>query len=193
MGRASFKGGNTSSKEVPPNAAPVALFSGSAEVPAWRLIHLGSDSNLPFEVQITWDGEPFPLRVTVPLATFVCVWAKELRIDVTTQTLVPNKVSVRVDDASMVTENVWESRSNGAVLAHSFVVGRHARAVRVECDDVSLYAGMVITLTDQAGTVLGEVAGNTQPPGGIPLGTAVSVDVTVGAPSNLRAILYLNL
>ena len=157
-----------------------------------------SRSGLPFEVELGWSaggGSGAGATVTVARSARICVFARSLRVRAGNLADATNRVGITVADAYAVTENQWEhtatSPDQGVQL--DVPVPPFARFVRVELADPSGLPATTLRVYDGLGTLRATVAGDKQPPAGVPVGGARRFSVTSGSVGAWRAVFTLSL
>jgi len=174
------------------------LLDAEAELDTWRIVEAFSKTGLPFELELGWSsggGSGSLAWITVARATRICVLARSLRVRAGNLADATNRVGITVADAYAVTENQWEhtasSPDQGVQL--DVPVPPFARFVRVELADPSGLPTTLLRVYDGLGTLRATVAGDKQPPAGIPVGGARRFTVTSGSIGAWRAVFTLSL
>lgn len=179
---------------LPPK--PTELLSAEAELDTWRIVEVFSRTGLPFSVDLSWSsgsGSGAQALVTVSRSARICIHARSIKLVASNLANLVNRVGVTVSDAYAVTENQWEVDDAAADQGVELEVPLppFARTVRVDVADPALLPGTVLRLYDGVDTLRCAVAGDAQPPGGVPLGGARRFTVAFAAPTTWRAVFTL--
>ena len=176
----------------------VSLLDAEAELDTWRIVEVFSKTGLPFEVELGWSsggGSGSGAKITVARSARICVFARSLQVRAGNLADLVNRVGITVADAYAVTVNQWEHRDSspdqGVQL--DVPIPPFARFVRVELADPSGLPTTNLKVYDGLGTLTATVAGDKQPPIGIPVGGARRFTVTSGSVGEWRAVYTLHL
>ncbi len=172
----------------------------NAEAPGadWRIVEAFSRSGLPFELSLAWSsggGAGAKAHITVARAARVCVFARNLRIEAGNLADATNRVGVTVADAYAVTENQWEVTGQLADQGTTaeIEVPAFARRVRLELADPAQLPTTTLRLYDGQNTLRAAIPGDKQPPVGVPVGGARTVEIAAGGATAWRAVFTLSL
>ena len=176
----------------------INLLDADASAADWRIVEVFSRTGLPFELLLVWSaggGAGAEARITVARAARICVFARGLRVQAGNLADAINRVGVTVADAYAVTENQWEA--TGETLDHGTTadvpVPPFARRVRVEMADATLLPTTTLKVYDGQSTLRSTVAADKQPPEGVPVGGARTVQVAASGATAWRAVFTLSL
>lgn len=173
------------------------LLNADSGAAAWRLVECFSEKGLPFELSLRWSGGAGTgahARVTVAHATRICVFARAITILATNLATTPNRVGVTVADGFAPTANVWEQRlSCDGSTPLRLTVPPFALSFQVHLAERAALPGASLSIVDGMGSVQSRYPGLTPTGSAIPVGGAAYIEVTTGAPSNLRAVFQLGL
>ena len=174
------------------------LLDAEAELDTWRIVEVFSRSGLPFEVELGWSsggGSGSHALVTVARSARICVFARSLRVRAGNLADATNRVGITVADAYAVTVNQWEHRDTspdqGVELA--VPIPPFARYARVELADPTGLPTTSLKVYDGLNALRATVAGDKQPPEGVPVGGARRFTVTAGASGDWRTVFTLSL
>jgi len=188
-------------RDLPAWSGQVALQSlldADSPAAAWRVVEAFSRTGLPFEIALSWSsggGTGAEARVTVARATRVCVFARSLRVRAGNLADAVNRVGVTVSDAYASTENQWEAV--GEILdqgpAAPVEVPAFARRVRVELSDPTKLSTTSLRVLDGRGVLRPVVPADEQPPEGVPVGGARTLEIEASGATAWRAVFTLSL
>lgn len=174
---------------------PVDLLRAEACGGSWRIVEVYSSTGAPFEVTAAWsggDGAGQEARLTVGRATRFSVYATSLSLRVANLSSAENRVGCTVSEGYCVSSNAFEVRTEGAGLSNvSVPIPPFAARVRVDCEDRTLLPSVTLQLLDGQGALRADLAASTQPPEGLPLGGAATVQLA--APSGLKLRVHFSL
>lgn len=172
----------------------LTLFDQQAGGSDYRLIHAFSRSNVAFNLRLTFSmGEQSGCGadISVSRSTRICIFARNLKIEAANLYSAENEVIIAVPDGFMPTANHFETRGDQTGSPDSVPIPPFARSARLDLTSNAAYAGSVIQLLDPAGVIRAQVAGDEQPPDGLPVGGAQTVQVN--ATDTWRVTFYLHI
>lgn len=176
----------------------VELGAGHAAAATWRVVEVWSPSDLPFAVRIQWtagDSAGQKALVTVSRSARIGVHAQWVEVQAANLADVANVVASAIADAFLPTTNQWEETGTAeSSVVQTIPIPPFADRVRLELSDPSLLPSSTLSFYDGFSGVVGVVQGDAQPDGGIPVGGARRLDLTVaGNNSNYRIIFSLRI
>jgi hypothetical protein len=174
----------------------VDTLVAEASLGAWRIVEAVSGNAGPFELAVSWssgDGAGQEARVTVARGTRFSLYAASLKIRAANLSSRDNRVTVMVSDGYCVSDNVWERDLEGTGEAMSVELPPFARAVRLDTGSADALPACRLRLLDGLGVARAEVRGDGQPPGGLLLGGAGALRVTVPSKVPFRLTFTLSL
>lgn len=166
------------------------LLDAQAAEAAWRLVDLWSQDGLPFEFTLNWSAGTSSgqaMRATSNAGTRVCLWARNVRVEVGNRCNAENTVGVAISDLDgpMQTSNTLEVTATtppGSLFA-DYPVPRFADHVRV--DLVGNYGACTVDFYDGQGLRILTDTANNQPNEGWPVMGATHI-VRITPPPGVR-------
>lgn len=193
---------STSDREdLPPRSGATVLrplLQAESTGAAWRVVEAFSVTGLPFELALAWSsagGSGAGARLTVAHAARVCVFARSLRVRVGNLADAVNRVGVTVANAFALTENQWEAAGELVDQGPAGVVEvpPFARRVRVELSAPALASSTTLTVIDGQGVARAVLSAQDQPPDGLLVGGARTLQITSTGATSWRAVFTLSL
>ncbi len=185
--------------DLPPRtdaSKPVPLLTAEAELDTWRIVEVFSRTLLPFEVELSWSagsGSGAVARVTVTRSARICLFARSLRVAAANLAVVANRVGITIGDGFAVTENQLEVVGGAGEGLLEVPIPPFARRARLDLADVAALPGSRVRLVDGLGAVRAVVTASEQPPDGLWLGGAGSLQVEPAAGVDWRVVFTLSL
>ena len=164
---------------------------------AWRIVEVVSNTGAPFEVVVGWssgDGAGQEAKLTVSRGTRLSVFASSLKLRVANLSSRENRVTVMASEGYCVSENHFEVRGEGGSNEPIPIeIPPFAKAVRLDASPASGLVSSTLYVNDGLGTTRAEVPGDVQPAGGLPLGGAGALLVSVPAGVSFRVTFSLSI
>lgn len=179
-----------------PTTKLVQLLDAEAELDTWRVVEVFSRTLAPFEVDLAWSagsGSGATAKVTVTRSARICLFARSLRVSAANLSGAANRVGVTVGDGFAVTENQHEVRGRGGDGLQDVVIPPFAKRARLDASDEAVLALSKLRILDGLGALRAVVVGSQQPPGGVPLGGAGSVQVEPHSTVDWRVVFTLSI
>ena len=163
----------------------------------WRILELVSvDSPAPFEAHLEWnagDGAGMAVRIVVPRATRISVFASWIRVQVANRCSRKNTVLCVVTPGYAVTTNQWEEQGVGADGAVEVPIPPFAASFQLSTAMAADLPLVGIALEDGQGERRLGLTADLQPDGGILLGCAHRLTVTAPTGVVWRVVFSLSL
>ena len=187
------------SARVPPMAdAPegVSLINVSSSADSWRIIQLYSETGLSFEASLSWSagcGVGSHAEVTISHATHIGLFSRTIQIRVKNLCSQKNTVGVIIADGFLRSSNVYEVCGESTRLPITIPIPPFASRFSVDLDEPHRMSRATIRLLNDAGEVMTQYRGNRQPEGGIWVGSASRVGLSVPPNRRYRVLFHLSL
>ena len=181
-----------------PISKRVELIRAEAEDDTWRIVDLFSRTGLPFDVELHWSagsGQGAKAVISVARCARIAVFASTLRILVSNQAGAVNRVAVTIADGYAATHNQWElaGRHFASSSPKTISIPPFADFLRLDLADPALAPAALIRVLDAFGIVRAAYTVDDQPPTGIPLGGAGSIELALASDIDFRAVYHLSL
>ena len=181
-----------------PTGKKVELLKAEAELDTWRIVDLFSRTGLPFDVDLHWSagsGAGARASISVARCARVAIFANSLRILAANQAGSPNKVAVTIADGYAATRNQWEiaGRHFAAQSPKAIPIPPFSDFLRLDLADPALAPGAEVRILDAFAVVRAKYTVDQQPPSGIPLGGAGSIELALASDVDFRAVYHLSL
>ena len=173
-----------------------SLLNTSARVDTWRIIELISSSKIPFEAKVAWSagtGTGSHAQISVARATRLCVFARALHIEAANLGSQKNKVQVTVADGHCSSRNQHAVSGTISSKVTPIAIPPFAAHCHVEANDWRRLRQVDVRLRDGLGQVVGSWNGHRQPPAGILLGGAGSLELIAPLKMFYRVVFVLTL